>query len=78
MNYFFEAGELTPNDYSKEIKSTIRHYIRKRDYATVLHMVDKEKDNPMFQDPFHAQFFLWHEAICDYYIEINLSKRFVN
>ena len=68
MNYFFEAGELTPNDYSKEIKSTIRHYIRKRDYETVLHMVNKEKDNPMFQDPFHAQFFLWHEAICDYYI----------
>jgi len=68
MNYFFEVGELTPNDYSKEIKETIRYYIRKRNYEMVLHVVSKEKENPMFQDPFHAQFFLWHEAICDYYI----------
>ncbi|TYR80665.1 helix-turn-helix transcriptional regulator [Priestia megaterium] len=74
MNYFFEVGEVTSNDYSNEIKATIRHYIRKRDYETVLHIVNKEKENPMFQDPFHAQFFLWHEAICDYYINNSFDQ----
>src|SRR6478752_2381929 len=78
MNYFFEAGELTPNDYSKEIKSTIRHYIRKRDYETVLHMVNKKKIILCFKILFTHNFSYGTKPYVIIILEINLNKRFVN
>ncbi|MFC3884600.1 helix-turn-helix domain-containing protein [Bacillus songklensis] len=74
MNYFFDIIETPRLDYVAEVKNLIRQYIRKRDYDSVAHIVQREKESPLFQTPANKQFLMWHEGICDYYVYKNKDK----
>lgn len=71
MNYFFHIIETPRLDYVEEVKHLIRQYIRKRDYESVAHIINREIDSPLFQTPANKQFLMWHEGICHYYVYKN-------
>ncbi len=69
MDYFFDLSSTPKDDRIVSVKDLIRKLIRKRDYHSIAYIISKEKESPEFKSVEDKQFFLWHEAICDYYIE---------
>lgn len=74
MNYFFEIAETPRLDYVRDVYKMMRFFIRERDYESVSHIVKQEKRNPLFRSVNHRQFFLWHEGICDFYLNKDLTS----
>lgn len=74
MNYFFDIAENPRLDYIRDVYHLIRYYIRERDYEAVHNIIKAEQKNPLFFSTEHKQFFLWHEAICEFYLNKNDTK----
>lgn len=70
MNYIFDMTADGRLDYVLDVKEQIRKLVRKKDYQTILEIVQKEEENPNFKkNPSKRQFLLWHKGISTYYIE---------
>lgn len=74
LNYFFDIKHAPQKDPAQPIKDLMRKYIRQRDYHSLLYIVTNEKDKPLFKKKDNQQFLLWHEAICDYYLNKDRNK----
>lgn len=77
MNFFFDIIETPQLDLVKKILKKIRDCIRKKDYRTVYLIVNKYKAEPLFQNTFTQQFFLWHEAVAQYYLTPNENEEVI-
>ncbi len=73
LNYFFNITSSPRFDYIEDFKNQVRSLIRERNYEQVLQIVKDEKNNPLFHYDEDIQFLLWHEAICEYYINKNAT-----
>ncbi|WP_019240581.1 MULTISPECIES: helix-turn-helix domain-containing protein [Bacillus] len=74
MNFFFDIENVQKEpDNIKKVKHLMRKFIRVRDYESLSYIVEKEKENSLFKTPEDQQFLLWHEGICDYYINSNVD-----
>lgn len=62
---FTSAGSV---NYVSAVSELIQKYKRKRNYYAINEIIQKEKENPLFNFPSGKQFLLWHEAICLYYL----------
>lgn len=69
MNYFFDIQETPRLDYVNDTKELVRQLIRERNYLKIREVINGEKRNPLFQENKNKQFILWHEAICNHYLE---------
>lgn len=74
MNTFFEIAETPRLDYVRDVYKMMRFFIRERDYLSVSQIVMQERNNPLFQSIEHKQFLVWHEGICDFYLNKNLHS----
>jgi len=74
MNYFFETTYTPRLDYVNEVKSYIREQTRAQNYEEVSTIINAEKKTPLFQEGFNKQFLLWHQGICEYYVDSNPEK----
>ncbi|WP_070121780.1 helix-turn-helix domain-containing protein [Bacillus marinisedimentorum] len=76
MNYFFEITACPRLDYVEEVCLMIRQEIRKRNYEKVAELIHAEKHNPLFQSGRARQFMLWHQGICEFYLNHNTEQAF--
>jgi tetratricopeptide (TPR) repeat protein len=60
--------------YVQEFFYQIRKLIRERNYEEVSLLIKAERNNPIFCNRENRQFLSWHEGICAYYLEHNLTK----
>ncbi|MCC5804663.1 helix-turn-helix domain-containing protein [Rossellomorea vietnamensis] len=74
MNYFFDLSFIHKDERIVSVKDLIRKLIRKRDYHSIAYIINKEKESQEFKSIDDKQFLLWHEGICDYYIEGNAEQ----
>lgn len=72
-NSFFNKNKTFQNEHVDSVKKIIRKLIRSRDYKSLSYVIQTEKDNPLFQNDENKQFMLWHEGICDYYLEKDVT-----
>ncbi|MFJ7647917.1 helix-turn-helix domain-containing protein [Lysinibacillus sp. NPDC097279] len=69
INYFFGQNSMkTHHDDNEETKKLIRKLIRNRDYQAINYIVKTEKEKANFSSNEDKQFLLWHEGICDFYL----------
>lgn len=68
MDYFFDITSSKKDERILSVKDLIRKLIRKRDYQSIFYIISKEKDNYHKLNIYDKQFFLWHEGICDFYV----------
>ena len=65
---FFEFASAGSINYVSAVNDLINRYKRERNYKTINQIIQREKENPLFNFPVGQQFLLWHEAICLYYL----------
>ncbi|WP_163099235.1 helix-turn-helix domain-containing protein [Peribacillus alkalitolerans] len=65
---FFDFASAGSLNYVSAVMNLIKKYKRERNYYAINEIVQKEKENPLFNFPSSRQFLLWHEAICFYYL----------
>ncbi|UPW81537.1 helix-turn-helix domain-containing protein [Lysinibacillus sp. Ag94] len=71
INYFFDntvTHEGKNQNNLEEIKQLIRSLIRKKDYISVKYITENELSKNDVKTEEDLQFFHWHRAICEYYI----------
>ncbi len=68
INYFFHMKETPRLDYVNEVIRQVRRHIKRREYHEVAEILEAEESNPLFKTVKNQQFYLWHQAICIYYI----------
>ncbi|WP_347550261.1 helix-turn-helix domain-containing protein [Pseudalkalibacillus hwajinpoensis] len=68
INYFFHMRETPRLDYVNEVIRQVRRHIKHREYHEVANILEGEKSNPLFKTVKNKQFYLWHQAICMYYL----------
>ncbi len=73
INYFFHMKETPRLDYVNEVIRQVRRHIKRREYSEVADILEAEESNPLFRTIKNQQFYLWHKAICTYYLEHNAS-----
>nr|WP_255639860.1 helix-turn-helix domain-containing protein [Pseudalkalibacillus hwajinpoensis] len=69
INYFFHMKETPRLDYVNEVIRQVRKHIKRREYREVAEILEAEEANPLFRTVKNKQFYLWHKAICTYYLE---------
>ncbi|WML47621.1 hypothetical protein RCG23_19915 [Neobacillus sp. PS3-34] len=65
---FFDLASAGSVNYVSAVSDLIKKYKRERNYYAINEIVQREKENPLFNFPSSRQFLLWHEAICLYYL----------
>lgn len=68
LSDFFDFTSADSASYVSAVSGLINKYRRERNYKAIHEIVQREKDNPLFNFPSSQQFLLWHEAICLYYL----------
>lgn len=74
LSYFFDVASKSTINYSTAVVDIIEKYRRERHYHAINFIIQKEKDNPMFSKGHLKQYLIWHEGICKFYIEKDLSS----
>ncbi|PLS16474.1 hypothetical protein CVD28_15405 [Bacillus sp. M6-12] len=74
LNYFFTLATKSYHSYSDTIADLISKYKKERNYIAISKIIEKEKNNPIFMQTELKQYLLWHEGICVYYLESDISK----
>ena len=69
LNQLFDFATAGSYDYVTAVIDLIKKYKGERNYQAIYDIVMREKDNPLFNLSTSRQFLLWHEAICEYYLE---------
>lgn len=74
MNYFFnlKSGEI--ENENEEVKALIRKFTRQHDYKSIRYIVTNELMKEQFNSSEDKQFLLWHDGICDYYLNKDSEK----
>lgn len=68
LDYFFSVVKSPEFDYVNDFFYFLRKHVRDKEYDEALWMVQKEKNNPLFDSPEKKQFLLWHEGMCHFQI----------
>ncbi|MBS4196813.1 helix-turn-helix domain-containing protein [Lederbergia citri] len=68
LSDFFDFTSADSASYVSAVSGLINKYRRERNYKAIHEIVQREKNNPLFNFPSSQQFLLWHEAICLYYL----------
>ncbi|MEW4372457.1 helix-turn-helix domain-containing protein [Paenibacillus kandeliae] len=71
LDYFFSFVRSPEFDYVSDFFYFLRKHARNKEYDEALWMVQKEKDNPLFDSKDKKQFLLWHEGMCHFQIYKN-------
>lgn len=74
INYFFGQNVKETHVENKVVKKLIRKLIRNRDYQSIRYIVETEKEKGNFSNIEDQQFLLWHEGICDFYLNKDSLK----
>ncbi|MBS4219848.1 helix-turn-helix domain-containing protein [Bacillus sp. FJAT-49711] len=68
LSDFFDFTSADSASYVSAVSGLINKYKRERNYKAINEIVQREKNNPLFNFPSSQQFLLWNEAICLYYL----------
>ncbi|MCR2822178.1 helix-turn-helix domain-containing protein [Lederbergia panacisoli] len=68
LSDFFDFTSADSASYVSAVSGLINKYRRELNYKAINEIVQREKNNPLFNFPSSQQFLLWHEAICLYYL----------
>jgi len=74
LSDFFDFTSADSASYVTAVSELINKHRRERNYKAIHEIVQREKNNPLFNFPSSQQFLLWHEAICLYYL-VDPDKR---
>ncbi|MBS4201885.1 helix-turn-helix transcriptional regulator [Bacillus sp. FJAT-49732] len=66
LSDFFDFTSADSASYVSAVSGLINKYRRERNYKAINEIVQREKNNPLFNFSSSQQFLLWHEAICLY------------
>lgn len=68
LSDLFNFATADTVSYVSAVNGLIERYKRDRNYRAINEIVQREKENPLFNFPSGKQYLLWHEAICLYYL----------
>src|SRR5690606_38187181 len=68
LSDFFDFTSADSISYVSAVSGLIKKFKRDRNYQAIYEIVQREKNNPLFNFSSSKQFLLWHEAICLYYL----------
>lgn len=71
ISYLLDISNTPRHDYVIEFYSLIREAVYKRDYEYIELLLSAERNNKLFQDVKHQQFFLWHDGIVQFHLYHN-------
>lgn len=74
LAYFFNVASKSSINYSNAVIRLINRFKREWNYEGIQEIIEKELDNPIFQTDQLKQFLKWHQGICTFYLEKDLSK----
>jgi tetratricopeptide (TPR) repeat protein len=74
LAYFFNVASKSSINYSNAVIRLINRYKVDWNYIGIKEIIDKEINNPIFQTDQLKQFLQWHQGICSFYLENDLSK----
>lgn|SRR5690606_9961638 len=68
LSDFFDFTSADSISYVSAVSGLIKKFKRDRNYQAIYEIVQREKNNPLFNFSSSKQYLLWHEAICLYYL----------
>ncbi|RTR34024.1 XRE family transcriptional regulator [Robertmurraya yapensis] len=74
MNYFFDIQQSHKIEYINSVKNDVYQLKKENDYSSLHKLIQKVKQNSLFQSGDDYKFLIWHEAICIHYVEKNSLK----
>lgn len=74
MNYFFDIQQAHKIEYINNVKNEVYLLKKENNYSSLLELLQKIKQNPLFQNGENYKFLIWHEAICIHYVEKDFLK----
>ncbi|RTR29580.1 tetratricopeptide repeat protein [Robertmurraya yapensis] len=74
LSYFFNVASRSSINYANAVIRLINRYKRDWDYDRIQEIIEKELENPIFQTDQLKQFLIWHQGICKFYLDKDLSK----
>jgi len=74
LSDFFDFASAGSVNYVSAVSELINKYKRERNYNAINDVVQREKENPLFNFPSGKQFLVWHEAICLFYLSKSAKR----
>lgn len=74
LAYFFNVASRSSINYANAVIRLINRLKLEWNYVRIQEIIEKEINNPIFQVGQLKQFLKWHQGICTFYLEKDLSK----
>lgn len=74
LAYFFNVASRSSINYANAVIRLINRLKTEWNYERVQEIIEKELNNPIFQTGKLKQFLIWHQGICAFYLDNDLSK----
>ncbi|MGG0717357.1 tetratricopeptide repeat protein [Robertmurraya massiliosenegalensis] len=74
LAYFFNVASKSSINYANAVIRLINRLKRAWNYERIQDIINNELENPIFQTDQLRQFLIWHQGICTFYLEKDLSK----
>ncbi|MEK4146974.1 hypothetical protein NST02_07900 [Robertmurraya sp. FSL W8-0741] len=74
LAYFFNVASKSSINYSNAVIRLINRLKRAWNYERIQEIIRNELENPIFQTDQLRQYLKWHQGICTFYLEGDLSK----
>ncbi|MGM8214858.1 helix-turn-helix domain-containing protein [Bacillaceae bacterium W0354] len=74
INYFYDTTEIDRIDYLREVEYQARDFVDKTDFISLQELIKKEEKTPLMNNRKFKQFILWHKALCERHINLDIKQ----